>query len=166
MTTSCLVSHFWEIFTKKLYEFCDLYNLVKGVTDYEIYNICNDKYIITISEYSHQQCEEIELETILVGKNDNKVKYKNKYVMLLNYPKNSYTLTKPINEFIDEIFNNLQNIIYRELPNGLWYINKRKRRLNYEKQNTQIYSKDIRRIYYNLNYTEEAKRIDKLRVMF
>ncbi len=42
-------------------------------------------------------------------------------------------------------------------PNGLWYINKETRRLKYDEQNKQIYSKDERKIYYDLNYTKEAR---------
>lgn len=42
-------------------------------------------------------------------------------------------------------------------PNGFWYINKNLRKLKYEEQNKQLYSKDKRRIYYDLHYTKEAR---------
>ena len=56
----------------------------------------------------HPQFEEIELEIVLINKNNNGVKYKNTYLLLDDWNRKNLTLPKPINEFIDEVLNNLK----------------------------------------------------------
>ena len=108
MTTSCLTSYFWEIFSKNIDELCDQHNLINTKGCYEIYKIYNDNYVITIDECSHPQFEEIELKIVLINKNNSEVKYKNTYLLLNNWDSTNLTLPKPINEFIDEVLNNLK----------------------------------------------------------
>ena len=107
MTTIILNSYFWEIILKKIDELCSQYNLIKIEDCYEICNISNDKYKINIYNHSHPQFDERLIETTIINKKNNEVKYTNTY-SYLDYWDGNVTLPKPTIEFIDEIFNNLQ----------------------------------------------------------
>lgn len=106
MTTTILNSYFWEIIKKKIDELCSQYNLIKIESCYEICNISNDKYQINIYHHSHPQFDENLIETTIINKKNNEVEYTNTY--LYYWDGKNVTLPKPTIEFIDEIFNNLQ----------------------------------------------------------
>jgi hypothetical protein len=108
MTTTILESYFWEIILKKIDELCSQYNLIKIEGCYEICNISNDKYEINIYNHGHPQFDENLIETTIINKKTNEVKYTNTYLYLAYWDVKNVTLPKPTVEFIDEIFNNLQ----------------------------------------------------------
>ena len=115
MTTTVLSSDFWNLIYENTNKLCNQYNLIKNEKCYEMYNLSNDNYVITIDEYSHPQCEEIELQIIIIDKNNNnEVKYKNTYLLLDSGDRKDITLPKPMNEFIDEIFNKLKEQLVKQ----------------------------------------------------
>jgi hypothetical protein len=103
-------SDFWDNFSQNINNVCNQYNLIKKNTDYNIYNVGNYKYTITINENIHPPCEEIELDIIITNKNNNKI-YVNSYELIGNFYNTQYILPKPVDDFIRDIINKLISII-------------------------------------------------------
>lgn len=111
MTTTILQSYFWEIIFKKIDELCIQHNLIKTKGFDEICIVSNDKYQFNIYCHTHPQHDETVLETTIIDKKNNVVKYKNTYVYLTYFDQKNVTLPKPTIEFIDEILKNLLEVL-------------------------------------------------------
>jgi hypothetical protein len=111
-----LYSDLWDFFNIKIDEICKIYNFTKEEENpYEIYSMRNDKYKIIIYLFSHPQYQEIELQILITNIQNETI---NQYIYVFlsdDEDEQKVILSKPINEFINEMFMKISQVLHISL---------------------------------------------------